>query len=238
MADAFGRALRDFHRGTQRAPLIQRDGEETLEHPIEEFYFEPFDPATDDGATWLADRVDGPLLDVGAGAGRIALHFQEQYETIAIEVSDALVETMADRGVDDPRRGDMFALPKQFGRDRFETVLSIGTQTCLAGSIVGLEAHLHDLDRVTRESGTVLLDGYDPTHDEVEELLGHREDPTPGLAHRVMTFEYDGHRDPILHFRLFSPERFRETVAETAWTVADVANGEGSPYYRIALEKT
>lgn len=237
MADAFGKALRDYHRGTQTAPLIQRDGEETLDHPIEAFYFEPFDPAGDVGAAWLSARVDGPLLDVGAGAGRIALYFQERQETVAIEVSDALVETMADRGVDDPRRGDMFALPDQFGQDRFGAVLSIGTQTCLAGSITGLEAHLHDLDRVTRETGTALLDGYDPTHDGVEELLGHRNDPAPGLAHRVMSFEYDGDRDPIHYFRLFSPDRFREAVAETAWTVADVANGEDSPYYRIALEK-
>jgi hypothetical protein len=237
MPDAFGRALRDFHRGTQTEPLLQRDGEATLEHPIESFYFESFDPTTDDGARWLDARVDGTLLDVGAGAGRIALHFQDQYETVAIEVSDALVETMADRGVVDARRGDMFALPEQFAEDRFETVISIGTQTCLTGSMSGLEAHLHDLASVTAADGTALLDGYDPTHDGVATLLGHREDPAPGLAHRVMSFEYDREHDPILSFRLFSPERVREAVADTVWTVTDVANSGDSPYYRIALEK-
>ena len=236
MTDAFGTAIRDFHRGTQDEPLLQRDGEETLDHPIEEFYFGAFDPESSDGS-WIESHVRGPLLDVGAGAGRDSRYFQEQFETVAIEVSDALVETMTERGVEDARRGDMFELPQQFGSDRFGSVLSIGTQTCLAGSMDGLEALLDDLAVVTRDHGTAVVDGYDPTDETVTELLGYRNDPTPGLAHRVMTFEYDGERDPILYFRLFSPARVREAVAATPWTVTAVASRDDSCYYRVALEK-
>ncbi|TKX83344.1 class I SAM-dependent methyltransferase, partial [Halorubrum sp. SS5] len=91
MTDAFGRAIRDHHRGERTEPLRQGDGEETREHPIEAFYFTEFDPESD---AWLASRLDGPLVDLGAGAGRHALWFQKRFETVAVESSPALVETM------------------------------------------------------------------------------------------------------------------------------------------------
>lgn len=236
MADAFGRAIRDFHRGGLDEPLVQRDGEETLDHPIEKFYFGSFDAEGEEGE-WIEVHVGGPLLDIGAGAGRDTLYFQDQFETVAIEVSNALVETMEDRGVKDPRIGDMFALPEQFDAGRFQSALLIGTQTCLSGSMTGLESFLNDLATVTSEDGTAIVDGYDPTHGDVEKLLGYRSDPAQGLAHRVMTFEYEGDIDPILYFRLFSPARLREAAQATAWSVAEIRARSDSCYYRGALEK-
>jgi hypothetical protein len=51
--------------------------------------------------------------------GRETLHFQEQFETVAIEISEYLVETMRDHGVRDARHADMFELREHFDRDRF-----------------------------------------------------------------------------------------------------------------------
>lgn len=42
MSDPFARAIHDFHQDEQDTPLVQRDGGETLEHPIERFYFGDF----------------------------------------------------------------------------------------------------------------------------------------------------------------------------------------------------
>lgn len=235
MSDVFGRAVRDHHRGERSEPLLLRDGAETDEHPIERFYFEEFEP-TGHGA-WLDSWLDGPLLDIGAGAGRHALYFQEQFETVAIEVSDALVETMDERGVTDARRGDMFDLRTQFERDRFQSALAIGTQLCLAGSMDGLRAFLADLAHVTTPDATAVVHSYDPTVDAVADLVGYRADPTPGLAHRVMTFEYEGETSEILYFRLVSPERLREASVATPWTVADVVRPNWGGGYRAALRK-
>lgn len=107
MPDPFGRAIRDFHRDEQDEPLWQIDGEAAYEHPIEAFYFAPRDPDSE-ATAWLESRVEGPFLDVGAGVGRDALHFQETVETTAIEISGHLVAVMDDRGVEDARRADMF----------------------------------------------------------------------------------------------------------------------------------
>ncbi|PHQ39083.1 SAM-dependent methyltransferase [Halorubrum persicum] len=238
MTDAFGRAVRDHHRGDRTDPLRQGDGEETREHPIEAFYFDAFDPESDAGS-WLASRLEGPVVDLGAGAGRHALWAQERFETVAVETSPALVETMRDRGVEDAREGDMFALRDAFERDRFASALAIGTQIGLSGSMGGLSAFLGDLAFVTTPDATAVVDCYDPSHPEATALLGYRGDPTPGLAHRVMWFSYAGTTDPTLHFRLFSPDRLREAALGTRWEVDAIdrsGTGDG-PHYRAALRK-
>lgn len=238
MPDAFGRAIRDHHRGDRTTPLRQGDGEETREHPIGAFYFDAFDAESNAGS-WLTSRLSGPLVDLGAGAGRHALRFQGRFETVAVETSPALVEAMRDRGVVDVREGDMFALRDAFERDRFASALAIGTQIGLAGSMRGLSAFLGDLAFVTTPGATAMIDSYDPDHPGAADLLGYREDPTPGLAHRVMWFAYDGETDPTLHFRLFAPDRLREAAIGTGWEVEAVdreGTGDG-PHYRAALRK-
>jgi SAM-dependent methyltransferase len=237
MSDPFGRAIHDHHRSERTEPLLQHDGDETDEHPIERDYFGEFD-TTDEHGQWLETWLDGPLLDLGAGAGHHARYFQEKFETVAIEVSDALIETMRERGVADARRDDMFALRDQFERDRFQSALTIGTQLCLAGSMDGLREFLADLAHVTVPDATAVVHSYDPTIDGVaEELLGYRSDPAPGLAHRVMTFEYEGETSEILYFRLFSSGRLREATVATPWTVADVVRPNWGGSYRAALRK-
>lgn len=235
MADPFGRAIQDHYHGTRSEPLVQRDGEQTLEHPIEQFYFE-YEYGDD---PWLESRLDGPLLDMGAGAGQHVLAFQERFESVGIEVSEHLVETMRDRGVDDARHADMFALRETFDRDRFDSALAHGTQLGLAGSMQGLRAFLEDLTYVTTAGATAVVDCYDPDHEATRELLGYRADPTPGLADRVMWFEYEGDHGDVLLFRLFAPDRVREATAGTGWTVVDVDHGDAdSGHYRMTLEKT
>jgi SAM-dependent methyltransferase len=237
MADPFGRALRDFQHGEQTEPLIQFDGAQRREHPVEQFYFGAFTGETEREA-WLEDQLAGPMLDVGAGAGRDALYFQERVEVVALEHSQNLVDLMDERGVADARYGDMFALPEQFEDGRFASALVRGTQLGLAKSMAGLRAFLDDLATVTTSDATAVVDCYDPTDEGVEGMLGYREDPTPGLAFRVMTFEYEGEVGETLLFRLFSPERLREAAAETTWTVAEVRpRGGDSAYYMARLEK-
>lgn len=236
-SDPFGRAIRDRYREEATEPLVQRDGEERLEHPVEAFYLGDHDP---DHPKWdWADRhLNGPLLELGAGAGREALYYQERFEVVAIEASEALVEVMTERGVRDARRADMFALRDAFGRDRFVSALAHGTQLGLVRSMAGLRRFLADLAHVTTPEATAVVDNYDPDAAGVEDLLGYRTDPSPGLAFRVMSFEYEDDHGPILLFRLFGPDRLREATVGTEWDVVDVNRpNEDEIYYLAALAK-
>ena len=228
--DPFGRAIRDHYLGERTEALVDRDGDETREHAIEEWYF-----GTHSADTWRDQFLSGPLLDVGAGVGRDALYYQEQFETVAIEISDPLVETMRDRGVADARQGDMFALRRQFDRDRFRSAHAIGTQVGLAGSMAGVRAVLDDLAHVTTPDATAVLDNYAPDRAATGEILGYRDDPAPGLAHRVFHCEYEGDIGRTLLFRLFSVDRLRAATVDTPWTVRATSNGNRQ--WRAILSK-
>lgn len=224
-AAPYGRALRDFHHDRQDEPLLARDGDDAVEHPVERFYFEPVG-ADDRVVATLAgrraaaheDRLAGPLLDIGAGVGRHALYFQDRVETVALEASEHLVATMRDRGVADPRLGDMFDLPGTLEADGFRTVVAYGTQVQLAASRGALAAFLGDLAAVTTSDATALLHGYEPSLVDPE-LLGYRSVPEPDLAFRTFHFAYEGEVGPTLLFRLFGRDRLRDAVADTAWRV-------------------
>ena len=236
--DPFGRAIRDHYLGERTEPLIDRDGRATREHAIERWYFGAYQP-TD----WFDSRIEGPLLDLGAGVGRDTLYWQDRMEAVAIEVSDHLVKTMVDRGVEDVRFADMFALRDHFERDRFRTAISIGSQVGLAGSMAGVRQFLADLAFVSTPDATAILDNYAPELPQTQDVFAYREDPTPGLAYRVFHCEYEGDVGRTLLFRLFSVERLREATIGTPWDVADYGYGgldpesDGTQWVAV-LEKT
>lgn len=220
MSDPFGRAIRDHYLGERDEPLVDRDGDVTREHAIEAWYFGEYQRDE-----WFESWIDGPVLDMGAGVGRDTLYFQDQFETVAIEVSDHLVETMRDRGFHDARRADMFSLREQFGRDRFRSAFALGTQVQLAGSMDGLRAFLGDLAFVTAPNASVVLHGYAPELERTKDIFAYREDPTPGMAYRVFHCEYEGEVGRTLVFRLFSIDRLRAATVGTPWEVAEASYG-------------
>jgi len=235
--DPYGRAIREYHHGEQTDPLYDVDGGQRRDHPIAEYYFGRFRAESDAGA-WLAAQLSGPLLDLGAGAGRHALYFQEQFETVAVDRSAHLVDLLCDRGVEDARQVSMFSLREAFGCDRFRSVLSVGTQLCLAGSMQGLRRLLCDLAYVTTADGRVVVDSYDPSVAATADTFGFRPDPTPGLAYRVYHYEYGEDVGPELLFRLFSPDRLREAAAGTGWQVSVRRHSpSGGSQYRAVLRK-
>jgi len=134
MPDAFGRAIRDHHRG-DRTTLSDRATAETREHPIGAFYFDAFDAESNAGS-WLTSRLSGPLVDLGRGGpARAAV-------SRAVRDSCGRDQPSTRRGDARPRRrgcreGDMFALRDAFEQDRFASALAIGTQIGLAGSMRG-----------------------------------------------------------------------------------------------------
>lgn len=99
---------------------------------------------------------------------------------------------------------------------------------------------LADLAHVTTPEGTAVIDGFDPTHETTAEMLDYYDDPTVGLAYRVLQFEYDGTLGEPWLYRLFTPDRVREGAIGTGWEVSGVEYGDGewSHIFHVALEKS
>lgn len=234
MSNPFARALNDYHFDALRGPLRYRDGDKTEEHGVDG-YFEAYDP---DDPGWFS-AFEGPLLDLGAGAGRHTLYFQDHLETTAIEPTEFLVEVLRDRGVADAREADMFALRDEFDRDRFRSVLCVGTHVGMAGSMAGLRRFLGDLAYVTTPDATVVFDGYDPERAGTRDLIGYREDPAEETAHRIVQYEYDGDLGEPWLFRLFTPAEIRAATVGTGWAIDDLRHpsGDWSHTYNVRLTK-
>ncbi len=168
-ADPFVRAIRDHYLDTREEPLIDRDGADTREHAIEEWYFGPHT----EGA-WRDRWMRGPLIDLGAGVGRDALYNQDRFETVAVDESQHLIEVMRDRGVGRAVHADMFSLLERFDRDRFRSAHAIGTQVGLAASRAGIRSFLAELAAATTSDATAVLDNYDPVRAAAENVFAFR----------------------------------------------------------------
>ncbi len=240
--DPLGRAMLDYQRGGLRGQLRYRDGDRTHDGYVYENYFRPPAEWSDDERE-RARALDGPVLDLGCGAGQHALFLQERREVVAVDVSPRAVDAARERGVDDVRVADMFDLP--FDRDRFRSVLMNGTQLGLAGSFAGVRELLCDVARITDEQGVALVDNYDPTNVDADSLLGYRPDPRRGVARRTFHFEYDRRESDgefevgyTLDFLLFGPERLADAVVGTPWNdVEVVGRSESGSYYKARLTK-
>lgn len=231
MPDPFAQALHDYHFDEMQGPFVYRRGEKTEEVGIE-FYFDEVDG--DD--SWLDSYIDGPLLDMGAGAGRHSLHFQDQFETVAIEQNETLVEVLRDRGVNNARQVNMFNLPEAFEENRFESAIAFGTQVSLSRSMQGLKQFLDDLAYVTTANATAIIDGYDPEHEKTKAKLDYYDDPSNGLAYRLLQIEYDGTLGEPWLYRLFTPDRVRDATNNTDWEITEVRYVTENLYH-LALEK-
>lgn len=240
-SDALGRAILDYQRGNLQGECLFRDGDETKDANLHDFYFTGPDDWSADMLS-LLESLDSPILDAGCAAGKYARWLQDDHEIVAIDVSPGAVTAARERGVNDVREMDMFDMA--FPRDRFRTAFVVGTQSGLAGSMAGIRESLGDLAFVTDSEGTAIVDSYDPTQLTPDDLFGYRPDPRQGLARRAFHFEYirqptDGDDErivgPTLDFVLFSPERLEEATIGTPWHLDHVRPGEG--YYKAVLEK-
>ncbi|WP_265109482.1 class I SAM-dependent methyltransferase [Halosolutus halophilus] len=243
-ADPLGRAVLAFQRGAS-GTLRYRDGADTQDGRVREFYFRP--PAEwDDETIALLERLADhePILDVGCGAGQHALWWQERgVDVTAIDASPGAVAAAGERGVEDLREMDMFDL--EFDRNRFGAVHCVGTQLGLGGSLAGISDLLAEFARVTDGSALAVVDNYAPTRLD-REFFGYRPDPREGVARRCFHFEFeretaDGDRvrevGSTLQFLLCSPDRLREATIGTPWGLRSVHRDDDGAYYRAVLDK-
>lgn len=236
--DPLGGAMLDFQRGEYEEGACRHvDGADEMRAHVYENYFTPREEWYEDTRS-LLESLEGPVADVGCGAGQHALWFQDHgVEVVAFDVSPGAVRAARERGVEGARVLDMFAM--DFPRDRFRTALVNGTQAGLAGSLPGVRALLSDLAFVTDESGVAVVDSYDPAAIDPDEFFGYRPDPRRGLARRAFHAEYErgGEREVgrSLSFVLFSPDRLRDATVGTPWDLDEVIPRE--VYYKAVLTK-
>ncbi len=160
--DAFGRALLDHFEGQPPQQLILEtdSGVGTPAMPAS-WFFETHDSWADWERTML-QTVHGPVLDLGAGAGRASLYLQERNLSVtAVDSSPGAIEVCTRRGLADARLLDFVGeLPND---KRWSAILLLCGNFGLAGSWGGIREMLNELHDVCADNAIIIADTVDPT---------------------------------------------------------------------------
>jgi SAM-dependent methyltransferase len=159
--DAFGAALLDYLQGRHMPELmLEVKGGSSGPAMQPEWFFRSFE-----SWDWWEREIlplvrCGPVLDLGAGAGRAALYFQQQgLPVTAVDASPGAVEVCRRRGIADVRLGDVNDPP----RDRsWAAVLLLCGNLGLGGSWEGNRRLLTQLAELATPGAVLVGDSVTP----------------------------------------------------------------------------
>jgi len=160
--DAFGVALRDHLLQQSQMPLLMEFDNGVVAPALPpEWFFQP--PSQWDGPerTLLSAVTSGPVLDLGAGAGRHSLLMQDLgFQVTAIDISPAAVDVCRRRGVRDARVADLTDPPTD---QRWRAVLLMCGNLGLAGGWAETRNLLARLAEICADDAVIVADSVDPT---------------------------------------------------------------------------
>jgi SAM-dependent methyltransferase len=224
-----------YLEGKERAKeIVERDDSfvEVTNGP--EAYFAPFRrwPAHQRGALRF---VRGRVLDVGAGAGRVALELQGRgHDVVAIDISPGAVEVCRRRGVRDARVLRFEEVDASLGA--IDTVVMFGNNFGLFGSAAKAERMLRRLHHLTSANGRIVAESRDTySTEDPDHLAYHERNRRRGRMGGQLRLRVR-HRSaatPWFDYLIVSPEEMRELVAGTGWHVSRLVDGDAGMYTAV-----
>ena len=235
--DAYGQLLLAHLEGRRAAEIGERDDGFIEANAGPGAYFAPF-------RRWPAHQrramrfVRGRVLDVGAGAGRVALHLQQRgLDVVAIDISPLAVEVCRRRGVRDARVCAFEEVGDQLGS--FDTVVMFGNNFGLFGGASKARRMLRRLHRSTSARGRIVAESADVYATELPEHLDyHERNRRRGRMAGQLRIRIRHRRfaTPWFDYLIVSPDEMRSLVAGSGWQLARMLEGDGRLYAAV-LEK-
>jgi SAM-dependent methyltransferase len=237
--DAYGRLILDSYEDRNGVEVVERDDgfvDATGFAPAA--YFAPFRrwPKVERAALRLAR---GRVLDIGCGAGRVALELQERgHEVVGIDVSPLALEVACRRGVKDARELPVTGVGPSLGR--FDTFVLFGNNFGLMGSRRRAPWLLRRLRSIAGESARILAESVNPyTTDDPGHLAYHERNRLRGrMAGQLrIRIRHGRYRTPWFDYLLVSPDEMAELANGTGWELARVID-QGEHVYVGVLERS
>ena len=236
--DAYGRLVLDHFEGRDAVEVIERDDGSIGISSGPRNYFEP--PARWPSCERRALRlVRGRVLDVGCGAGRVALELQRRgHEVVGIDVSPLALEVARRRGVKDTRELPFHRVDESLGR--FDTVVMAGNNFGLFGGPKRARTLLRRLRRMTTDNARILgssLDVYDT--DDPDNLAYHELNRRRGrMAGEIrLRVRHGRYCSPWFDYLMVSPDEMAEIAQSGGWRLVRTLDEPERPFYVGVLEK-
>lgn len=226
--DAFGRALLDQLEGKNVTVIVERD-DGLVDTEAMAWYFSglrKWHTSERKALRYLGGRV----LDVGCGAGRVALHLQERgHEVVATDVSPLALEVCRRRGVRDTRLLPVTRIDSSLGR--FDTIVLFGNNFGLLATPRRARWLLRRLRSMTTEDARILAGCHDPhvTADPVHRSYHERNRRRGRLAGEArFRVRYGKEATPWMDWLFISSREMEEIVAGTGWALQHVLDEEAN----------
>lgn len=232
--DAFGHEMWDYFKKRQGYEVIERDdGYIDPSDVAPRLYFAPLKDwprAEREGVVYAKGRV----LDVGCGAGRVAIYLQRyrRLDVTGIDNSPLAVRVSKARGLKKARLMDFENIDFEHGS--FDSIVMFGNNFGLFGSKTKARRLLKKLFTMTSPGAVAICESADPYKtSNPDHLRYHRLNRARGrMPGQVrIRVRYRNYVGKWFDYLLVSPDEMKEIVTGTGWSVSRFIKSNKSPLY-------
>jgi len=231
--DAYGQELWAHHSGKESSEIIERDdGYVDMLDP--QVYFSEYRdwPPIEQRAV---DLAYGRVLDIGCGAGRHSLYLQSKgLDVTGIDQSPLAIKVCGLRGL---RKAEVMSIDDlSFPANRFDTILMLGNNFGLFGSLKKARRLLERISRLTSQKALIIAASRDPyktseiAHLRYHELNKNRDRMGGQLRIRVRFHEY---ATPWFDYLIVSKDEMKQILHGTTWRIREYIDSGNSKYVAI-----
>ncbi|HHH75902.1 MAG TPA: class I SAM-dependent methyltransferase [Phycisphaerae bacterium] len=235
--DAYGQAVFNYYHGLGGSEIVERDDGYFDISGGPPSYFEEYKdwPAHQKKALRL---VRGRVLDIGCGAGRVALHLQDKgHDVMALDISPLMIEVCKDRGIKNAKVLPITQIKPVLGL--FDTIVMYGNNFGLFGSFKRARWLLKRFAKITTPGGRIIAESNDPYGTSLKEHMDYQKyNRSRGRMSGQLRIRirYKKQVTPFFDYLLVSKDEMKEIVAGTGWRIAKYVDSDRS-LYMVVLEK-
>ena len=235
--DAYGELVTAYYNGGEAVEIVERDDGFITTSAGPHAYFMEYDQWPDHYKEAIK-LVRGRVLDIGSGAGRIALHLQNQgHDVLATDNSPKALQVCQLRGIIKTELCPITRLSSHLGI--FDTIMMMGNNFGLFGSFKRARWLLKRFYRMTSNQARIIAESNDvyatddPNHLSYHEWNRQRGRMAGQLRLRI---RFQKFKTPWFDYLIVSQDEMREILQGTGWTIRQFIQSEG-PIYIAVLEK-
>jgi len=237
--DAYGHLVWDYFKKGVGQEIVERD--DRLLDPsntLPAYYFAKL-------RSWTAHErkairfAKGKVLDVGCGAGRVALYLQKEgFDVLGIDLSPLAVKVCKLRGLKKVQLLSVTGVDVNLGK--FDTILMFGNNFGLLNSFQRGRRLLRRFHKVTSDKARIIAESTDPYKTIAPAHLAYqRRNRRKGrMSGQVrIRIRYRTYATPWFDYLLVSKREMNRLITGTGWRIERFINSPG-PQYMAIIRKT